>query len=426
MMAYLIITNGLDQGRLFRLSAGQNILGHDEHGQLQVSLEAIGRQHARLLVSNGHVVIEELSNSDDTYVNGALVQQPFHLHHGDQIQIAEMELRFYSAMQTSVSQANTNCLEDFASTATVATLRERSNLLRRLRQFFYDAGFDEVETPTLSADTVVDRYLHPIQVEIGGKPYWLQTSPEFGMKRLLASGMKSIFQVGRAYRDEEQGPLHNLEFTMVEWYRVGDTTQQAMQFLGELITELLAFESFEQITYQQAFQKLLDFDPLEISDQDLMHVIAALDMRMSPTWQSLARTDWLDLLLTEFIQPQLGLQKPCILYEYPASQSALARIHPDNPLVAERFELYVHGIELANGYHELLDANELYERNLKTNALRQSDNRPVLPVDSYLAKAMKHGLPDCCGVALGFDRLAMIALNKNSITEVLPFPFPRA
>jgi len=165
---------------------------------------------------------------------------------------------------------------------------------------------------------------------------------------------------------------------------------------------------------------------LEIGEQELMNVIASLQFEIPQNWRAMGKDDWLDLLLTEFIQPRLGIGKPCILSEYPSSQAALARIHPDNPLVAERFELFVDGIELANGYHELLDPDELHRRNLKTNALRQLDDRPALPVDSYLAEAMRHGLPDCCGVALGFDRLAMLALRKDSLSEVLPFPFPRA
>ena len=173
-------------------------------------------------------------------------------------------------------------------------------------------------------------------------------------------------------------------------------------------------------------QTILQIDPLSITEQELVEAIASLDFETPVDWRGLGKDDWLDLLLTEFVQPRLGLERPCILYNYPASQSALARLHPEDERVAERFELFVQGIELANGYHELLDAGELQKRNLKTNALRQLDDRPLLPSDSYLLSAMRHGLPDCCGIALGFDRLAMLALGKSSIDQVIPFPFDRA
>lgn len=425
-MAYLIITNGLDQGQLFELSTGQNFVGRDEDADIQISLSAVSRQHACLNVRADHVTIQDLESANGTFVNNAPLKQETTLADGDLISIADLELKFYARFSGIGTRSGAMPLNNFRSTADIETLKGRSILLRELRELFYEAGFDEVETPTLSADTVIDRFLHPLKVEISGNQYWLQTSPEFGMKRLLASGMNSIFQICRAFRDEEQGALHNLEFTMVEWYRVGDTTEEAMQFLGELATTLLPYNSFETVTYQEAFQNILNFDPLEINEQQLMNAIASLEFEIPQNWRALGKDDWLDLLLTEFIQPRLGIGKPCILSEYPSSQAALARIHPNNPLVAERFELFVDGIELANGYHELLDAEEFHQRNLKTNALRQLDDRPALPVDSYLAEAMRYGLPDCCGIALGFDRLAMLALGKNSISEVLPFPFPRA
>lgn len=425
-MACLIITNGLDQGRLFQLPEGEYILGRDETADIQIELSAISRRHAAFEVGSTEVILRDLESSNGTYHNGELVKNSVTLQDGDAIQIADLTLTFQLESTSDVPDAENKMHKDFASTATVETLKARSELLKRLRNCFYEAGFDEVETPALSADTVVDRYLHPISVEVGSRQYWLQTSPEFGMKRLLASGMEAIFQVCHVYRDEEAGPFHNLEFTMVEWYRVGDTTEQAIKFLGELAITLLEYDRYEVISYQQAFQNILEFDPLEVSDQELVGIIASLDFDTPEDWRGMGKDDWLDLLLTEFIQPRLGLKCPCILRDYPASQSALARIHPTNPLVAERFELFVKGVELANGYHELLDADELERRNIKANALRQLDDRPKLPSDSYLSAAMRHGLPDCCGVALGFDRLAMLALDKTSINQVIPFPFPRA
>ena len=188
-----------------------------------------------------------------------------------------------------------------------------------------------------------------------------------------------------------------------------------MEFLGQLAMSLLRYDGFDTLSYQTAFQTILQIDPLSIGEQELVEAIASLEFETPVDWRGLGKDDWLDLLLTEFIQPRLGLERPCILYNYPASQSALARLHPEDERVAERFELFVQGVELANGYHELLDASELQKRNLKTNALRQLDDRPLLPSDSYLLSAMRHGLPDCCGVALGFDRLAMLALGLSLI-----------
>jgi len=425
-MAYLIITNGLDKGQRYELSDGENIVGRDEEAQIHLNLNVVSRQHVCLDVRIDSVLIQDLDSANGTFVNGERLHQELLLNDGDLIQIAELEMKFCTGTAAGNSKTEVARLHDFRSTATVESLTARSELLKQLRQFFYDAGFDEVETPVLSADTVVDRYLHPVSVKVAGKHLWLQTSPEFGMKRLVASGMQAIFQICHAFRDEERGPLHNLEFTMVEWYRVGHSTQEAIHFLGELVTSMLSYSGYDTISYSDAFQQILKIDPLKSTEQELISVIASLDFEPPQNWRGMNKDDWLDLLLTEFVQPRLGVERPCILYDYPASQSALARLHPENPLVAERFELFVEGIELANGYHELLDAEQLLQRNIKTNALRQLDDRPELPNDSYLAHAMRHGLPDCCGVALGFDRLVMLALGKDSITDVIPFPFARA
>ena len=425
-MAYLIITNGLDQGQLFELPEGKHILGRDEKAEIHVDLSAVSRKHASFEVSATRTVIRDLASSNGTLVNDSPVSDSIELIDGDTIQIADLVLQFFASAEPKAAKAQTQNLNQFQSTATVETLKARSDLMKLLRACFYDAGFHEVETPMLSADTVVDRYLHPISVDLASQNYWLQTSPEFAMKRLLSSGMDAIFQVCHAFRNEEAGQFHNLEFTMVEWYRTGDSTDQAMDFLGQLAMSMLGYDEFDKLSYQSAFQTILQIDPLSITEQELVEAIASLDFETPVDWRGLGKDDWLDLLLTEFVQPRLGLERPCILYNYPASQSALARLHPEDERVAERFELFVQGIELANGYHELLDAGELQKRNLKTNALRQLDDRPLLPSDSYLLSAMRHGLPDCCGVALGFDRLAMLALGKSSIDQVIPFPFDRA
>lgn len=294
----------------------------------------------------------------------------------------------------------------------------RATMLRRLRAFFDSRGFLEVETPLLSHDVVVDRHLDPLSAILFSDPrepdvgdrLWLQTSPEFAMKRLLVTGaeqLRSIYQITRAFRGGEVGSLHNPEFTMVEWYRLGDDYAAGMQLLSDLAEEMLSLGTPERLTYREAFQRFAGVDPFEQTsgaDHDLH----------------------LDLLLTQKVEPHLGQDRPTILYDYPASQSALAQIRDGNPPVAERFELYVRGMELANGYHELLDPAGLRERNRVNNQLRQSDGKPVLPEESRLLAAMDHGLPACSGCALGFDRLMMAATGAKSIQEVLAFPISRA
>jgi lysyl-tRNA synthetase class 2 len=349
----------------------------------------------------------------------------------------------------------------FRSTASIEMLQTRAALLRQVRRFFDDRGFLEVETPILSQDVVVDRHLNPISVDycdpFGGeaKQLWLQTSPEFAMKRLLASGAEAIYQVCHVFRAAEKGGLHNPEFTMLEWYRVGDDMQQGMQLLSDLSSELLNRGAADVMTYAKAFRDSTGLDPHRCDTTTLSNY--AKQRGLNPPESLLAddRDSWLDYLLSELIQPTLGNDKPLILCDYPATQAALARtalrsdgemrsdgelgsddaLESDEELrsketsrleVAERFELYVNGVELANGYHELLDASVLRERNRVANEQRIADGARPLPPESRLLAAMEHGLPACAGVALGFDRLVMIATNAKSIEEVIPFPFDRA
>lgn len=335
---------------------------------------------------------------------------------------------------------------DFRPTASWTNLRLRAELLRRLRQFFDAHGFLEVETPILSADTVVDRHLDPFSVEISplaNSPHpnplpkgegtiarrqrmWLQTSPEFAMKRMLADGAGAIYQVARVFRLDEIGPLHNPEFTLVEWYQPGDGMDAGMQLTGELCETLLNRGVSERISYREAFERYVGIDPHETDGATLAAVTKGLGIEAPASLSLDDRDGWLDLLLVERIQPHLGVERPALLYDYPASQAALARVRPDNPPVAERFELYVDGIELANGYHELLDPAELRARNKQVNAQREADGKSVLPEESRLLAAMEAGMPAAVGVALGFDRLLMLAVGAKSIAEVVAFPFDRA
>ena len=319
-------------------------------------------------------------------------------------------------------------MDDFRPTASWENLRLRADLLRKTREFFHRHGLFEVETPLLSADTVVDRHLDPFQVtvESSGRKLWLQTSPEFCMKRLLADGAQAIYQITRAFRQDELGPLHNPEFTIVEWYRVGDGPDEAMRLLAELCQTLLDRGPVGRISYAEAFERHVGLNPHTADTQMLVRAVEQHAIQRPPSLSLDDRDGWLDLLLVELVEPHLGQTAPVIVYDYPASQAALARIRPDEPPVAERFELYVAGIELANGYHELVDPAELERRNAESNQKRLADGKPPLPEQSRLLAAMQSGLPSAAGVALGFDRLVMLAAGASRLDAVIAFPQDRA
>jgi len=328
--------------------------------------------------------------------------------------------------------------DDFHPTASWKNLRLRAELLRRLRAFFEDRGFLEVETPILSADTVVDRHLDPFFTEFSegsGRPrrLWLQTSPEFAMKRLLADAHskhdqrgEAIYQVTRAFRLGEQGPLHNPEFTMAEWYRIGDGPDDGMRLTSDLCDALLGRGPADRVSYAEAFEQHVGLNPHTAEVEALASAARKHGVEPPESLSAADRDGWLDLLLVERVQPHLGRHRPVLLYDYPASQAALARVRPETPPVAERFELYVSGIELANGYHELLDPAELRRRNAQANTQRRADGKSTLPEQSRLLAAMEAGLPAAVGVSLGFDRVVMLAAGAKRLDEVLAFPLDRA
>ncbi len=315
---------------------------------------------------------------------------------------------------------------NFRPTASRQNLQLRARLLQRLREFFDQRGFLEVETPLLSADTVVDRHLDPFCVEFDNRRMWLQTSPEFAMKRLLADGAEAIYQVTRSFRLGEQGPLHNPEFTIVEWYRTDDDMDAGMQLTGDLCEAMLHCGPAERLSYRDAFEQYVGIDPHTADVGALISKVEELGIARPDSLSADDRDGWLDLLLVDRVQPHLGMERPTLLYDYPAGQAALARVRSDDPPVAERFELCVSGIELANGFHELLETDELLKRNKNINAQRAADGKPTLPEQSRLLAAMHAGLPASVGVALGFDRLVMLAAGAKSLSEVMAFPFDRA
>ena len=257
---------------------------------------------------------------------------------------------------------------------------------------------------------------------------FLQASPELHMKRLLAAGARAIFQVTRSFRAGERGQLHNPEFTIVEWYRVGDDMAAGIDLLDALMQSLLGTPPAMRTTYAEAFERTLGVSPHVAPVEDLAAAAGKAGVAVPAGMNDRDRDEWLNLLLAARVEPQLGRDRPEIVYHYPASQASLAKV-VRSPLgydVAERFELYYRGIELANGFHELADALEQRKRFEAVNAARVADGRRALPLPEQLLAALEHGLPDCTGVALGFDRLVMLAVGATSIDEVIAFPQERA
>ncbi len=323
-------------------------------------------------------------------------------------------------------------------TASFAALRRRADLLAEVRQFFCQRGFLEVETPLLCSETVVDRHLDPLPIDarragIPGRDsngtrdtWWLQTSPELGMKRLLAAGSGDIFQITRAFRAGEVGRLHNIEFTMLEWYAVNDSVDTAIERLRLLADRLLQRGLAHRMPYAEAFAQVASIDPHRATCRQLRDAASDLALPVPTSIDPQNRDDWLDLLFALAVQPTLGKEVPLVLYDYPASQAALATIRRDEIPVAERFELFLDGVELANGYHELRDADELSARITAANAQRRRDGKMALPVPHKLLDAMRAGLPPCCGVAMGLDRVTMLACGADNLAEVIALPVDRA
>lgn len=313
-------------------------------------------------------------------------------------------------------------------TASLANLRLRAELLKKTRAFFEARKVLEVETPALSQAGATDRHLASFRVtSTGTKQLYLHTSPEFPMKRLLAAGSGDIWQICKVFRDGEAGRRHNPEFTLIEWYRLGFDHRRLMREVAELIGVLLpaAQAGAEYLTYREAFQQHAALDPFAAGKRDCMCVLQESGQHV-PAENDLDYEGWLDLVAAELVYPQLGRQGLSFIYDYPASQAALARIRPENPSVAERFEVFFNGIELANGFHELADADEQRRRIDSDRDYRRAQGLPDVPTDENLLAALKHGLPDCAGVALGFDRVVMLAAGSTSIDEVIAFPFDRA
>ncbi len=317
-------------------------------------------------------------------------------------------------------------------TAELARLRRWADVVGCLRNFFAERGVLEVSTPLLSHATVTDLHLHSLTTTWYGpgvgapETLYLQTSPEFAMKRLLAAGSGPIYQITKAFRDGEAGRRHNPEFTMLEWYRPGFDHHGLMDEMDELLNAVLGSRAAERLTYAEAVARHADLDPHTAPTATLRERARAAHPGLSSQLDPDDRDLWLQVLMSEVVEPQLGLGRPTFLYDYPASQAALARVRRGPPDVAERFEVYIGGIELANGFHELADPVEQERRFQADLEARRRRGLRDVPIDRNLLDALAHGLPDCAGVALGVDRLVMLASGTTSIADVIPFPIDRA
>jgi lysyl-tRNA synthetase class 2 len=323
--------------------------------------------------------------------------------------------------------------EDWRPSASLEVLRSRAGMLERIRAYFAAQEVHEVQTPALSAAAVSDPAIESVAAEAAqGMQSWLQTSPEYPMKRLLAAGFGDCYQVCPVFRAGESGRLHNPEFTLIEWYRlefgVGEMEHDVDRLLRVACAELRSFAPARAVAYRAA---MLEGSGVDCTSAQVPEIRAALAARGIEPAQSSGRWDrdeWLDLLMGAVVGPGLGHDAPVFVHDYPPAQASLARLRagPDGTQVAERFELYVDGLELANGFRELGDSGEQRRRFEQDQATRRRRGQPLRPLDERLLAALAAGLPDCAGVALGFDRLVMAALRLPSLDAAMAFPFARA
>lgn len=317
-------------------------------------------------------------------------------------------------------------------TATISVLKERAELLKKTRDFFYARDFLEVETPILSRYTVTDPFLASFatQPTLFTPELFLQTSPEYHMKRLLAAGSGPIFQITKAFRQDESGHRHNPEFTMLEWYRPNYNHHELMDEMADFLFYIFDKKS-ERISYEKIFLMHLNLNPHTASLSELKNCAEQYHIEvcnLSKEEQS-DKDTWLNLLMSYCIEPHLGKAHPVFIYDYPASQAALSVIHLDKNQqysLGERFEVYYQGIELANGFHELTDAKEQRKRFMENLEKRRTLHLPELALDEYFLEALNQGFPPSSGVALGLDRLLMLALNKNHLSDIMSFSIQNA
>lgn len=308
--------------------------------------------------------------------------------------------------------------------ASIELLRQRAQFIASIRQFFTQRQYLEVETPVMARYGVTDVYLSNIKASFRGQLYNLQTSPEYHMKRLLAAGSGPVFQLARVFRDDELGRWHNPEFTLLEWYQLGIDHHALMDEMDALLQLLIQSGSMIKKTYQQAFEESCSIDPLTASIDELKRVLALHHLDNVLPSEEQDRDQFLFLLMSHVVEPFLSKEEsPVAVYNFPASQASLAKIKDG---VAERFEVYYRGVELANGFHELTDAAAQEQRFNQDLNIRRQRALPEVEADQYLLQALRQGLPSCSGVALGVDRLLALANNQSDIASIISFDFSRA
>lgn len=318
--------------------------------------------------------------------------------------------------------------QTFQPTCDLEALKARAKMYQRIRQFFAERDVMEVETPILSQAGVTDVHLASVpalrHVQGQQHTHYLQTSPEFPMKRLLASGSGAIFQICKVFRDDEHGRKHNSEFTMLEWYRPTFSLSDLMHETSALLNVCLA-ERFSELrpmvlSYKHAFQDRLDINPLQATLEQLKETARRVGLNLDLGNDRLA---YMDLLFSHMVEPSLGFDTPVFLTDFPPEMASLAKVKTDEDgeQVAARFEVYIEGLELANAYDELVDADVLRQRFTTDNAERAAQGLTVMPIDEHLLAALPH-MPECSGIALGIDRLLMVAQNKLKLEQVITFP----
>lgn len=320
--------------------------------------------------------------------------------------------------------------ENWRPGATIENLKKRAQLVNDVRSFFAERGVIEVETPSVSRYPTLDLHLESFRVVFGSNPpaRYLITSPEYHMKRLITAGSGSIYQICKAFRCDESGSRHNPEFTILEWYRVNRDHLQLMDEIEELMCLLIGTGKAARISYREVFQSLLQLDPLEFDPGEVLEicrlrgVTPPLDLRQ----EEVSEEEYLNFLMGRFIEPELGRNQPVFIYDFPAAQASLSRLHKTDPRLSTRFEVYYKGVELGNGFYELSDATAQRRRFQEINIRRKQLGKSQLEMDETFLAALEEGMPDCAGVAMGLDRLLMLAMAGKEIKTVMAFPWNNA
>lgn len=314
--------------------------------------------------------------------------------------------------------------ENWQPSASIDLLKKRAERLTQIRDFFRQRAYLEVETPSMGRYAVSDVYLSNIEAHFRGTAYYLQTSPEYHMKRLLAAGSGPIFQIAKVFRDDELGRWHNPEFSMLEWYQLGIDHHALMQEVDDLLQMVLNCPAMIKKTYQEVFLETCQLDPFSAGIGDLKAGLSTYHLDNVLPEDENDPDQYLFLLMSHVVEPALAKEEaPVAVYDFPVSQAALAQIKENK---AERFEVYYQGLELANGFHELSDASLQQARFEQDNAHRRKLGLPERALDQHFLQALEQGLPACSGVALGVDRLLALAFSSSDISSVMAFDFLRA